>query len=138
MPPQPSPRFAVVTRKLSRLAHIKLPAVDQDKMLKFYTDTLGLEKRADAPFGPGLRWIEVALPDAPTTIAITPPGPGSTPGGQDTGITFETDDARALHAQLKELGVKIDAEVTDFGPDIPPMFWLHDPEDNVLAVVQAR
>lgn len=68
------------TASVSRVANVIIPASDQDGMLRFYTETLGLEKHADLPFGPGNRWIEVALPGAETTIAICPPGPGVTPG----------------------------------------------------------
>jgi predicted enzyme related to lactoylglutathione lyase len=102
------------------------------------SDPLGLEKRADEPFGDGNRWIEVAPPGADTPIAICPPGPGLTPGGKDTGISLETDDIDAYHAQLKDHGVDVDAEVSRFGDAVPPLFWLRDPVGNKLMVVEAR
>ena len=58
-----------------------VPFDDQEGALEFSTDTLGLEKRADIPFGNGNRWIEVAPRGADTPIAICPPGPHVTPGG---------------------------------------------------------
>ena len=121
---------------VSRIANVIIPVVDQDRALQFYTDTLGLETRVDAPFGDGNRWIEVAPAGADTVIAICPPGPSTTPGGKDTGITLETDDVDAYHAQLKAGGVDVDAEVSRFGEAVPPMFWLRDPEANTLMVVQ--
>jgi predicted enzyme related to lactoylglutathione lyase len=33
---------------------------DQDEALHFYTEKLGLEKRSDVCFGPGMRWLTVA------------------------------------------------------------------------------
>jgi predicted enzyme related to lactoylglutathione lyase len=121
---------------VSRIANIIIPVTDQDRMLEFYTDTLGLEKRVDAPLGDGNRWIEVAPPGAETPIAICPPGPNVTAGGKDTGITLQTNDVDAYHAQLKDRGVDVDAEVSRFGDPVPPMFWFRDPEGNRLMAVE--
>jgi predicted enzyme related to lactoylglutathione lyase len=124
--------------RIKKLANVIIPVADQDLELQFYTEALGLEKRADEPFGDGNRWIEVAPPGADTPIAICPPGPGLTPGGKDTGISLETDDIDTYHAQLKDHGVDVDAEVSRFGDAVPPLFWLRDPEGNKLMVVEAR
>ena len=124
--------------RIKKLANVIIPVADQDLELQFYTEALGLEKRADEPFGDGNRWIEVAPPGADTPIAICPPGPGLTPGGKDTGISLETDDIDTYHAQLKDHGVDVDAEVSRFGDAVPPLFWLRDPEGNALMVVEAR
>jgi predicted enzyme related to lactoylglutathione lyase len=65
-------------------------------------------------------------------------GRPQTPGGKDTGISLETDDIDTYHAQLKDHGVDVDAEVSRFGDAVPPLFWLRDPEGNKLMVVEAR
>jgi predicted enzyme related to lactoylglutathione lyase len=127
-----------MSARIKKLANVIIPVADQDLELQFYTEALGLEKRADEPFGDGNRWIEVAPPGADTPIAICPPGPGLTPGGKDTGISLETDDIATYHAQLKDHGVDVDAEVSRFGDAVPPLFWLRDPEGNKLMVVEAR
>jgi predicted enzyme related to lactoylglutathione lyase len=126
-----------VSTRISKLASVIIPAADQDRAVRFYTETLGLEKRADVPFGGG-RWIEVAPPGAETPIAICPPGPGVTPGGKDTGISLATDDADAYHALLKDRGADVDAEVSRFGEGAPPLFWFRDPEGNTLMVAEVR
>jgi predicted enzyme related to lactoylglutathione lyase len=127
-----------MSARISKVANVIVPVADQDRALQFYTEVLGLEKRVDAPFGDGNRWIEVAPPGADTPIAICPPGPGLTPGGKDTGISLQTDDIDAFHAQLKDRGVDVDAEVSRFGDAVPPLFWLRDPEGNTLMVVEGR
>jgi predicted enzyme related to lactoylglutathione lyase len=126
-----------VSTRISKLANVIVPVADQDRALEFYTEALGLEKRVDLPFGDGNRWIEVAPPGAETPIAICPPGPGLTPGGKDTGISLQTDDIDAYHAQLKDRGVDVDAEVSRYGDAVPPLFWFRDPEGNRLMVVEA-
>jgi len=39
---------------------IPIPVADQDEALRFYTEKLGFEKRADVTFGPGLRLLTVS------------------------------------------------------------------------------
>jgi predicted enzyme related to lactoylglutathione lyase len=126
------------TAKVSQVANVIIPVADQDRMLDFYTETLGLEKRADVPFGEGVkgRWIEVAPSGAATVIAICPPGPKAESGGKDTGITLQTDDIDGYHAQLQDSGVDVDAEISRMGEPVPPLFWFRDPEDNQLMVVE--
>jgi catechol 2,3-dioxygenase-like lactoylglutathione lyase family enzyme len=125
------------TTTIKQLANVIIPVDDQDKQLEFYTDVLGLEKRADIPFtDDGGRWIEVAPSGAETPIALCPPGPDTAVGGKDTGITLQTDDVDAYHSRLKSRGVDVDAEVSRMGEPVPPMFWFNDPEGNRLMVVE--
>jgi predicted enzyme related to lactoylglutathione lyase len=122
---------------VKRLSAVIIPVANQDQAVQFYTEALGLEKRADVDFGPG-RWIEVAPAGADTPIALCPPGPGVEPGGKETGISLETGDIKAFHARLAQAGVDVDDEIGDFGEAVPPTFWLRDPEGNQLMVVEAR
>jgi catechol 2,3-dioxygenase-like lactoylglutathione lyase family enzyme len=123
---------------VSQVANVIIGVNDQDSMLAFYTDKLGLELRADVPFGNGDRWIEVGPAGSETPIALCPPGPGNEAGNKDTGITLQVDDIDAYHAQLVEAGVDIDAEVSRMGDPVPPICWFRDPEGNSLMVVEAR
>ena len=126
------------TTTVSRVANVIVPVADQDRQVEFYTEVLGLEKRADIPFGADVdgRWIEVAPSGSETPIALCPPGPDTPAGGKDTGITLQTDDIDAYHAQLKSRGVDVDSEVSRMGEPVPPLFWFNDPEGNRLMVVE--
>ena len=123
--------------QVSKVANVIIPVADQDTQLAFYVDKLGLEKRVDIPFGGQYRWVEVAPAGAETTVALAPPPPngGTQVGKRETGITFYVEDIDGYHAQLKEDGVDVDAEVSRMGDPVPPMFWLRDPEGNSLMVV---
>jgi catechol 2,3-dioxygenase-like lactoylglutathione lyase family enzyme len=127
-----------MSASVSKVANVIIPVADQDRALTFYTESLGLEKRIDVPFGDGNRWIEVAPPGADTPIAICPPGPNGTAGGKDTGISLQTDDIDAYHARLRDHGVDVDGEVSRYGDPVPPLFWFRDPEGNTLMVVEAQ
>jgi catechol 2,3-dioxygenase-like lactoylglutathione lyase family enzyme len=126
------------TASVSQVANVIIGVNDQDTMLAFYTDVLGLDLRADVPFGNGDRWIEVAPAGTETPIALCPPGPGNIAGGKDTGITLQTDDIDGYHARLGEHGVDVDAQVSRMGGPVPPMFWFRDPEGNRLMIVEVR
>jgi catechol 2,3-dioxygenase-like lactoylglutathione lyase family enzyme len=109
---------------------------DTDRAIDFYVDKLGFEKVVDEPMGPDMRWVEVAIPGTPTTIALAPPPPGQQAGGSQTGICLDTTDVDADHAALQAAGVDVDADVTRYGGAVPPMFWLRDPDGNSLIIVQ--
>jgi catechol 2,3-dioxygenase-like lactoylglutathione lyase family enzyme len=121
--------------RVDKVNTVVIPVADQDRMIEFYVDKLGLEKRTDIPFGNGYRWVEVAPGDAETTIAIAPPPEGRPTGNRETGIGLHTDDIDAYHAELKDAGVDVDAEIQRMGDPVPPLFWLRDPEGNTLMVV---
>jgi len=121
--------------KITQVGTVMVPVNDQDQAIAFYTEKLGLELRADIPFGGSERWVEVAPAGASTTIALTSPRPGE-PTGVETRIALSTSDIDADHADLLARGVDVDAEVMRMGDPVPPMFWFRDPEGNVLLVVQ--
>lgn len=150
-PPQPDPhrgdefrgprRATLVTGKendmvgITAVRTVSVPVTDQDRALEFYVGVLGFEKRVDAPFGDGQRWIEVAPAGAVTTIALAPASPG-TPVGVDSGIRFHTANADADHGELVGRDVDVDAEVMRW-PGVPAMFSLRDPDGNTLYLVEA-
>lgn len=114
---------------------VSVPVTDHDRALDFYIGVLGFEKRVDAPFGDGQRWVEVAPVGGATTIALAP-APAGTPVGVDSGIRFHTTDADADHKELLDHGVDVDADVMRW-PGVPPMFSLRDPDGNTLYVVES-
>jgi catechol 2,3-dioxygenase-like lactoylglutathione lyase family enzyme len=122
--------------RVNKIATVVIPVSDQDRAIEFYVEKLGFEKRIDVPFGNGYRWVEVALGDEVTTIALAPPPRDKPTGSTETGISLQTDDIDAYHAQLKASGVDVDSEVSRMGDPVPPLFWLRDPEGNSLMVVQ--
>jgi catechol 2,3-dioxygenase-like lactoylglutathione lyase family enzyme len=134
---QPQEALVSTTKtRIAKLGVVCIPVSDQERAIEFYVDTLGFEKRADVPFGNGYRWVEVAPAGGETTIAIVPPPPGKPTGDVETGIGLQTHDVDALHAELRDAGVDVDAEVSRMGDPVPPMFWLRDPDNNTLMVVE--
>lgn len=120
--------------RITEIWTVGIPVTDQARALEFYLGKLGFEQRLEAPFGDGLRWIEVAPHGATTTLALLPPREGQ-PFGIDTGIRLMTADAEATHADLRARGVDVDPEIMRW-PGVPPMFALRDPDGNILRIVE--
>ncbi|HMK91803.1 MAG TPA: VOC family protein [Thermoleophilia bacterium] len=122
------------TTRITGVRTVSIPVTDQDRALEFYNGTLGLEVRMDATYGPGQRWIELAAPGADTTIALAPPDPGQS-CGVDTGIRLLTSDAEADYEALRSRGATIEGELMRW-PNVPAMFMLRDPDDNLLRIIE--
>lgn len=122
---------------LIQISLVALTTADPDRAIEFYVDRLGFEKRTDTPFGNGYRWVEVYPPSGAAGIALAPPPEANaSAGGMNTGITLTTDDIEATHAALAAAGVDVDPGIARMGDPVPPMFWLRDPDENVLLVVE--
>ena len=130
--------MATLTSQLNitQVGRVCVTVADTDRAIDFYVGTLGFEKVVDVPMGPDMRWVEVALPGAATTIALAPPPQGQSAGGSQTGICLDTTDVDADHAALKAAGVDVDEDVSRYDGPVPPMFWLRDPDGNSLIIVQ--
>ena len=120
---------------ISQVATVMVPVSDQDQAIAFYTEKLGFEKRTDIPMGDAERWVEVAPVGAATTIALTRPREGESPG-IETRTAFATDDIDADHASLLAKGVDVDEAVMRMGGPVPPMFFFRDQDANTLLIVQ--
>ena len=115
---------------------------DQDKALKFYTETLGFVLKHDVPAGE-YRWITVVSPDAPdgTELLLEP---NENPVAQtyqkglfDQGIpanSFGVTDIHAEHERLKALGVAFAMEPTEMGPVTIAVF--DDTCGNLIQMMQ--
>ena len=121
---------------ISKVGRVCVTVADTDRALDFYVGTLGFKKVVDEPMGPDMRWVEVQVAGAETTIALAPPPQGQEAGGSQTGICLDTSNVDAAHEALKAAGADVDDEVSRFGGPVPPMFWLRDPDGNSLIVVE--
>lgn len=98
---------------------------DQEKALRFYTQTLGFQKKHDIPLGGGeYRWLTVVSPEDPagTELVLEPDEhPAVKPFKSalvEDGIpftSFAVRDVAAEHQRLKALGVRFTQQPTEFG-----------------------
>ena len=123
--------------RITEVGRVMVPVSDQDKGIAFYTNTLGFSLAADIPFGDGERWVEVAPPGGGAAVALVPPR-GEYQPGRMTGISLTSTDPRADHAELKEKGVDVDAELMGGDGNVPLLFSFRDHQGNQLMVVEAQ
>jgi catechol 2,3-dioxygenase-like lactoylglutathione lyase family enzyme len=97
---------------------------DQDKALRFYTDTLGFRKNHEIPVGE-FKWLTVVSPEGPDDIELSlepnvNPAAKAFQGAMFTqGIplaAFEVSDIQSEYARLVKHGVAFTREPTRTGP----------------------
>jgi catechol 2,3-dioxygenase-like lactoylglutathione lyase family enzyme len=122
---------------ITGIASVVIPVADQSRALKFYRDVLGLQTRQDVTYGADVRWLEVAPPGSPTTLALVPPRGGMWESvGIDTRVSLFSDALENEHTRLLDLGVDADQQILRLGPAIPAMFRFRDPDGNTLQIVE--
>jgi catechol 2,3-dioxygenase-like lactoylglutathione lyase family enzyme len=93
---------------------------DQDEALRFYTEKLGLEKKADEPFGADFRWLTVGA-EQDETVEITLENPDWAEDeqeadrraamiGQQQALAFTVDDCHETYDTLHKRGIEFTSE----------------------------
>ncbi len=91
---------------------LSLPVSDQDRSINFYVDVLGLELLSGASMGPSMRWVQVALKGATTSITLVTWFPSMSPGSLN-GLVLETDALDSDVALLRSKGVVIEGGIQE-------------------------
>jgi catechol 2,3-dioxygenase-like lactoylglutathione lyase family enzyme len=126
---------------IEKLTHAPIVVSDQEKALQFYTDVLGLEKRADYQLPGNPRWLTVGPKGQDIELILfegrykldarAPPEAGS--GGNHW--VFKTDDCRKDFEILKARGVKFkDPAPVEANYGIAAYFT--DPDGNHITLLQ--
>ncbi len=130
----------------TQLALVPVLVNDQDEALHFYTEKLGLEKRMDVTFGPGLRLVTVASRgQKKPEIALTRPD-AALYGSQriqermehsnrEKPWIFVTDDCRKTYEMLLARGVRFVHEPTCEFYGIEAIF--EDLSGNTFSLLEA-
>jgi catechol 2,3-dioxygenase-like lactoylglutathione lyase family enzyme len=115
---------------------------DQEKALRFYTDTLGFAKKADIPLGPS-RWLTVVAPCDPNGVELLlepdhhpAVGPFKRALVED-GIPFTSfgvDDVQAEFDRLRMAGVHFTQPPVAMGPVTTAV--LDDTCGNLIQIAQ--
>ena len=95
-------------RGIPMITHLKfagIPVRDQERALKFWTETMGLRVVTDQPLG-NQRWIELAIRSSETRIVLFTPEDHENRVGTFFNGSFACDDVEATHRQLSERGVE--------------------------------
>lgn len=66
------------------------------------------------------------------------PPQGEFQPGRDAGIALDSPDVTADHAELRDKGVDVDAELMGGGGGVPLMFFFRDRDRNQLMMIQPQ
>lgn len=133
-------------RLISPHTLISILVNDQDEALQFYTRVLGLEKRSDMAFGPGLRFLTVA-PRGQKKPELALAQPDVTLYGesyvnelkgnqrQKLSSIFVTDNCQETYTSLSQQGVTFISVPTKQLYGIEAVFL--DPYGNLFALIEA-
>ena len=117
---------------------------DQQKALRFYTETLGFRLKHNVPLGEHA-WITVVSEEAPegTQLVLEPDAhPAARPFKRalvEDGIpwtSFAVDDVEAEHERLVARGVRFVQPPTDFGTVITAVF--DDSCGNLIQIAEEK
>ena len=90
---------------ISNIRTVGVYVSDQDAALRFYTEVLGFEVRADRSMGRQGRWLEVAPQGAQTRIVIYPKAMMQDWDRRKPSVVFACRDIEAEYKRLSGLGV---------------------------------
>lgn len=119
----------------------RIYVTDQEKALKFYTETLGMKKKVDMTAG-NYRWLTVIFPNSPDVeLLLEPNGNPSSKAYQDAlleqgspSVFFTVYDTKKEFESLKGKGVNFRTEPTKMGPVTFAVF--EDGFGNLVQLVQ--
>jgi catechol 2,3-dioxygenase-like lactoylglutathione lyase family enzyme len=115
----------------TRVLSVTVPVADQDEALRFYTEVLGCELRADMEVWPGARLVEVVPPGSSVGLVLLPPD-----SEIPVAVRLGTTDAEAAHARLRDAGTTLHNDRVVHLDGAPPMFFFADPDGNGLVYME--
>jgi predicted enzyme related to lactoylglutathione lyase len=132
------------------VSHTFITVSDQDKVLPFYRDVLGLEVTNDVKFD-NFRWLSLTPPAQPgveIVLQVPEQYPDISPADRDAmaalvakgvlpGVIFATDDCDATFEQLRAAGADVLQEPIDQPYGVRDCAF-RDPAGNMLRFSQPR
>jgi lactoylglutathione lyase len=104
-----------VGQMIQHVSTVAVYVADQDEGLRFWTEKVGFELRAERPMG-GARWLEVAPPGAESALVLYPKAMMPDWQTRRAGVVFEVQDIEATCARLAAAGV-------EFAKPLTAMAW---------------
>ena len=127
-----------------RISHTSVCVDDQEKALRFYTETLGFQLKHNIPLGEHA-WITVVSEEAPdgTELVLEPAAHPAVVKYRtalvEDGIpftAFSVDDVEAEHERLVDQGVQFVQPPTDLGTVVTAVF--DDTCGNLIQIMEEK
>lgn len=121
--------------KTKEIAYVAYPSDDPQKLLDFYSATLGLRLARKHPEDGPAKFVEFQVgPDS--WFSVVPTEFFKRPAGSGVGVAFEVDDIDAAAGAVRKHSGSIQGEISDS----PGCRWAaaEDPEGNHFLLHQAK
>jgi predicted enzyme related to lactoylglutathione lyase len=118
--------------KIKEVAFVYHPVTDIPRARDFYGRLLGLKIGMDLEFAPGMSWIEYDAGGVALAVSNAHPPAGT--GGAS--IALEVADLDQALASIKEEGVTVTIEPTEFAPC--RMFGINSPDGHSIVFHQRK
>jgi predicted enzyme related to lactoylglutathione lyase len=119
---------------MHHISVVSVPVSDQERAKAFYVDQLGMDLVVESRFGDDMRWIQVGVPGAQTSLTLVN-WFDEMPPGSLRGLVIDCDDLEAQYRDLSERGV------TFLGPPTAQpggvFAILRDPDGNQIGLRQS-
>jgi predicted enzyme related to lactoylglutathione lyase len=115
-----------------KITHFALLVKNQADALKFYTEKVGFEKKADFTSPEGYRWVTVGPEGQELELVLTQAG--TTEGASSAFVTMRVDDCRMASRELESHGVQFKQEPTENLWSVSAIFT--DPDGNLFQMNQ--
>jgi len=113
---------------------VSVPVSDQGRAKSFYLDRVGFSLIAEATFGDELRWIQVGIPGAQTSLTLVT-WFDEMPPGSLRGLVIDCADLEQDYQALKNRGVPFMGPPSRQPGGVFATF--SDPDGNVISLRQA-
>lgn len=91
---------------------ISIPVSDQDRAKEFYAEKVGFTVVVDAPFGEGMRWVQLSPPAGGAAVTLVT-WLQDMPAGSVKDVYLECTDIEATYRDLAGRGVTFTDQVFD-------------------------
>lgn len=118
---------------MEHVSVVSVPVSDQDRAKRFYTDQLGMTVVAESTFGDDLRWIQVGIPGATTTLTLVT-WFDEMPPGSLRGLVIDCAGLDAEYQTLTERGVAFAGPPSKMAGGV--FAFLSDPDGNRISLRQ--
>lgn len=115
----------------TRVQSVSIPVADQDRALRFYTEVLGCDVRADVEVWPGARLVEVVPPGTDVGLVLLPPD-----SEIPLAVRMGTSNAETAYKRLRDHGATLHNDEVVQMDGVPPMFFFADPDGNGLVYLE--
>ncbi len=93
---------------IKKIKFVSIPAANQERALRFYTEKLGFTIITDQPFDEKQRWIELRIPKAETRVVLFTAEGDEKRIGSMMPMSYSCDDIDSTYNEFVKRGIEFE------------------------------